>query len=112
MLPHGINTLIGIWLMFAPAVIGFGGAARVQYCVIAPLIVTISYIAAWEANRPLRFANLPFCAWLVIAPVVYGYVPAAAANSVIAGLAIGALSFIEGKRRHSYAGGWGALWKK
>src|SRR5688500_7976224 len=68
-----ISAVIGIWLMTAPAVLDYGGAARTTDRIVGPLVASIAVIAVWEVLRPARWAVLPLAAALVIAPWMLGY---------------------------------------
>jgi hypothetical protein len=102
--------LVGVWLMAAPAVLGYTGPARTNDHVVGPLAATFACVAIWEATRPVRWANLVLGAWLVLAPWWLGYDRVAAANSVTAGVALVTLSVVRGRLKHRFGGGWSALW--
>jgi hypothetical protein len=106
-----INTLLGIWLTAAPAVIGYGGAARTNDYIIGPVAASCACIALWEATRPLRWVNLALGLWLLAAPWVLGYEPAALVNSLIVGVLLAAFATVRGQLRHRFNGGWSSLWK-
>lgn len=99
----------GLWLMAAPDVLGYGGAAAVGDRVVGPLIATFAGVAVTESTRPVRWWNLGPAAWLLLAPLVLGYGPAAAINSAACGLAVAALACVRGRIRRRFDGGWSAV---
>lgn len=107
-----VNAAAGIWLMAAPAVLGYGGAAASNDRIIGPLASTFAIIAIWEVVRAVRRANLALGLWLIAAPwVLGGYPTAALINSMAAGVLLIAFSLIRGSIRQAYGGGWPALWR-
>lgn len=106
------NTVLGIWLIAAPGVLGYSGIASVNDRIVGPWVAAIAYIAVWEVNRGLRYLNMVFGIWLMIAGWILDYPVPAAMNVVIIGVLIVSFSCVEGKRRHQYAGGWASLWRK
>lgn len=111
MWPQVISIAIGIWLMAAPAILGYGRPAATNDYIVGPLIATFACIALWEAMRPVRWVNLPLGLWLIAAPLVLGHPQAAAVNSVICGIAIAALSCFGGAIQQRFGGGWSSLWR-
>ena len=106
-----VNTMLGIWLMAAPAVLGYAGPADTNDRIIGPLIATFALVAAWGVLRPLRWVNLPLGLWLVAARLILGFELTPAINSVATGAAVIALSCIRGRINHPYGGGWSSLWR-
>lgn len=105
-----INTALGIWLMAAPAVLGYGGAARINDRIVGPIAVTFACIAIWPATRPVRWVNLPLGLWLIVAPWLFSYGRVALLNSLAVGLLMTLLCIPRGKRAH-FGGGWSMLWR-
>jgi nucleoside-diphosphate-sugar epimerase len=101
------SSLLGAWLMFTPLVFGTTGAMADSDHIVGGLVITIAIIAMAEVARPLRFINLAFGLWLVAAPwLLSGASGIANVNSVIAGLALVALSLPRGRRSGEHYGGW------
>lgn len=100
----------GIWLMFSPAVLGYGDPAAANDRIFGPIGAAFAFVAMWEVVRPLRWGTLPVGAWLIVAPFVLGYgtVPATV-SSVVAGLVMAAAAPVGGQRRQLYGGGWRTL---
>ena len=103
------SALLGVWLMAAPAALGYAGPARTNDRIAGPAAATVAIIAIWEVTRPVRWANLLIGGWLAIAPVVLGYQSVAAVNSVAVGLLLAALTLVRGRLRQRFGGGWSAL---
>jgi hypothetical protein len=70
-------------------------------------VITIAVIAMAEVGRPLRFINLLFGAWLIIAPwLLSGGSVVAGVGGVVTGIALIALSLPRGQRSHEQYGSW------
>lgn len=97
----------GVWLMFSPAVLGYGDPAAVNDRIFGPIGASFAFVAIWEVVRPLRWGTLPVGAWLVFAPLVLGYSsPEPIISSVVAGATMAVAAFLGGEIRESYGGGW------
>ena len=103
---------LGLWLMAAPAVLGYGGVAAKNDQTFGPIIASFACIALWEVTRSWRRVNLLPAAWLLFAPWVLGYVWVATINSLLVGVAVAALSWPRGRMKHRMAGRWKAIWSK
>ena len=110
---HALNTLLGIWLMAAPAVLGYGGAAMDNDRIAGPIAATFACVAIWQVTRSGRWVCTLAGLWLVAAPwVLPDYTRAATLNSMLCGAAIVVLSLVRGKYDESkFGGGWKYLWK-
>ena len=107
-----VNTAAGLWLMAAPAVLGYAGAAQVNDRIAGPLAVTCAFVAIWEATRPLRRVNTVIGGWLLLAPWVLGYgATAPIVNSLVVGVVLVACSLAKGTVEKGYGGGWSMLWR-
>ena len=106
MIARLVNTLVGIWLMAAPAMLGYGAPAATSDRIAGPLAATCAIVAMWEATRPVRRVNLLAGLWLVLAPWLLGYdATAATVNSTACGLVLAALSLVRGRVEGRYGGG-------
>lgn len=104
---------LGLWLMAAPAVLGYDNPARDAGRIVGPIIAGCAFIAIWQVTRFLRWVTLPAGAWLVVAPWVLGGYPGAAMwNSVLVGLVVVGTAFVEGEFTDRFGGGWRSLWKR
>lgn len=106
------NTAVGVWLMAAPAVLGYGDPAGTNDRIVGPLAATFAIIAIWEVTRALRWLNLALGLWLLAAPWILGGYPAdATISSLAAGALLALFSLVRGKVQQEYAGGWPSLWR-
>lgn len=104
-----LTAALGVWLMAAPAVLGYEGALRASDRIAGPLLVALSLVAAFQVMRALRWWTVPVGAWLLIAPWVLGAPAAALASDLLTGVAVLALSVVRGRMTQRYGGGWAAL---
>ena len=98
------SVLVGIWLMFAPAVFGTQGAAADSDHLVGAIVVTVSVIVMAEVIRAGRFLNVLLGLWIAIAPwILSGFSSGARWSDVVAGLLIAVLAFPRGSVRQRYA---------
>lgn len=100
------SCVIGVWLTFTRLTFGsFGDMADSDHLVGA-LVVTFSIMAFAEVGRAVRYLNVAFGAWLILAPwLLEGTAsPRAAVNSVVSGALLVVLALPRGPVRDSYAG--------
>lgn len=102
-------TAVGLWLMAAPAVLGYGGAPENSDRIAGPLLAAFSFLAIFQISRGVRWLNLPIGAWLVAAPFVLGAPADAFASSLVSGLLVLTLSPFGRPDQSRYGGGWRAL---
>ena len=99
-----LSIALGLWLMFAPAVLGVQGPAADSDQLVGALIVTVAAVSTAEVVRAFRFLNILFALWLVVAPwVLTGASMAGRWNDVAAGVAVFALTLPRGAVRERYA---------
>jgi hypothetical protein len=105
-------TLLGLWLMIAPALFDFSKRISDNAHITGPLIASFSIIAIWECTRNVRFLNVPLAAWMLVAPWILHYqnTTATVNDCTVAALII-ILSFVKPKRKYRFGGGWPAVWK-
>jgi hypothetical protein len=107
-----LTAAIGIWLMAAPAVLGYGPPAQTNDHIVGPLIASVSIIACWQVTRALRWVNIVLGVWLLVVPVVLDYSGFdKIAPSMSAGAITAALSLIKGPVDKRFGGGWAGLFK-
>ena len=107
-----INAGLGIWLMAAPSILGYGEPARTNEHIVGPLVATFAIIAVWEVTRPLRWVNLLLGVWLLIVPLAMSYGPGAATwNSLATGAIVAVVAAFPGKIEQRFGGGWSSLWR-
>jgi hypothetical protein len=106
-----LSTVIGLWLMAAPAILGYGGTAADADHIAGPLVVSFAVISMWEVTRSVLRLNLLVAPWLLAAPWLLGYELTPAINSLLAGLALIPLALLgNGVDAARYGGGWRGLW--
>jgi hypothetical protein len=106
MWPRIVSTLLGIWLMLAPSLLHYDATASISDRVAGPLIAATAIIAIWEVTRPLRWLGIVFGLWLLLAPGLFHFPRHALVNSAVVGAALVILSFLGGKVREKFGGGW------
>jgi uncharacterized membrane protein len=106
-----VNAALGIWLMAAPAVLGYNGAARTNDRIAGPVATACALIALHDATRSLRWVNLVLGAWLLIAPWVLGYELLSLLNSTVVGLLLVSSASVRGRSGQRLGGGWSSLWQ-
>ena len=103
------SCVIGAWLMFSRPVFGTIATFADSDHLVGAMVVTVAVIAMAEVARALRFINVAFGLWLVVAPwLLFGGSLAAAANDVIAGMLLIGLALPRGKRSRETYGSWDA----
>lgn len=101
------SCALGAWLMLSRATFGTAGAIANNDHVIGALIITVAVCAMAEVARPLRFINALFGLWLLAAPwLLNGATAGAAANQLLSGLFLIALSLPRGRRSTDHYGAW------
>ena len=107
MIARLVAVAAGVWLMFAPAVLGYGGVAENNDRIFGPIGAAIAFVAIWEVVRALRWGTLPVGIWLVAAPLVLRYDDTGAIiSSIAAGLVMAASTFFGANVSASFGGGW------
>lgn len=111
MIARLVAVAAGLWLMFAPAVLGYQGVAENNDRIFGPIGAAFAFVAIWEVVRALRWATLPVGVWLIAAPFVLGYDDVGAITSSIAAGAVMAISTFFGARvEASFGGGWRSVY--
>lgn len=94
---------IGLWWMIYPGNFGITGNASNNFTTLGALVITFSVMAMAEVGRALRFINILFAGWLIIAMFLIKEVPSQAMwNAIISGAVLIALSFPKGTIREKY----------
>lgn len=105
------NALLGIWLMAAPAVLHYAGAASVNDRIVGPLAAACAIIALSEVTRPVRWVNVALGLWLIVAPWIWGAPYRGAVNDVVVGLLLALCALVRGTHTQRVGGGWASLWQ-
>lgn len=104
---RGVGVLAGIWLIAAPAVIGYSGAAANNDRIVGPIAAALAFVAAWPIAAALRWPTVPCGLWLIVSAIVIGSAePLATVSTIAAGLVITAAGFVGSDERHRFDGGW------
>lgn len=90
------SAVLGVWLMFAPAVFGTTGAAADADHLLGALVVTGSVILLGEVARPFRWLNSLLGIAIAAAPIVVSGGFASIANDALIGLLVVLLNLRRG----------------
>jgi hypothetical protein len=104
-----ISSVLGLWLMVGPALLGYGDPARTNDRILGPIVAGLAFVAIWPVMRPLRWVNLIVGAWLLAAPSLLGYETGPAINSLVVGLLLMVLAMLGSKTSKRFGGGWASL---
>jgi uncharacterized membrane protein len=103
----GLSAGIGAFLMLSRPIFGNEAAMANSDHLLGALVLTTAVIAWAEVARPLRFLNILFGLWLVIAPwSLDGGTVSGSLVGILAGIALIALSLPRGKRSEEHYGSW------
>ncbi|HVK63197.1 MAG TPA: SPW repeat protein [Polyangium sp.] len=95
--PRWINIVLGIWLLIAPAALGYVDVHAANNDRLLGILIAASAIVALWAPKA-RFVNVVLGAWLIIAPFVLGYFGKnAVANDIVLGIAVAAFAFLPSR---------------
>jgi uncharacterized membrane protein len=101
----------GLWITALPDFMSYEGPERLNDQIVGPLIVSAAMIAVAETTRTVRWLNVVFGYWLVMAPLVLQYEPLhIGVRSSLLGILVAGLSWVAGPRTHELGGGWKRLW--
>jgi hypothetical protein len=104
------SVVLGLWLMFSRLIFGTEPPMADSDHLVGALIITVAVIAMAEVARPLRFLNVGFGLWLVVAPwILNGASTTASWAGVFVGLAVVALSLPRGRLSKEHYGSWDRL---
>lgn len=99
------SVAVGIWLMFAPALLGGSAMAANGDRLVGAVIVTVAAISTAEVVRAFRFLNVLLAVWLLVASwALPGSTSAMAWSDVISGMLLLGLTLPRGTVREHYAG--------
>lgn len=106
---RAVAVAVGVWLMVAPAVLGYTGAAETNDRIVGPVAASAAFVAAWAVTRPLRWITLPLGGWLLVAAFVLDYPAAGTVSALASGAVLVATAPIAGAEPPRFAGGWRSL---
>ncbi len=102
-----LTALLGIALLFGNSWLGFGENLEKQFDVMGALITVFSIIAWAEVARALRFINLGFAVWMVVAVwLAPGLVPLSLLSISLLGIVLILLSIPKGGTIRERYGSW------
>jgi nucleoside-diphosphate-sugar epimerase/uncharacterized membrane protein len=103
----GVSAAIGLFLMLSRAIFGNVMPLAGSDHLVGALVLTTAVIAWAEVARPLRFLNIGFGLWLIVAPwFLGGGTIAGSLIGVLSGIALLAISLPRGKRSAEHYGSW------
>lgn len=118
MWPRLVNVVIGVWLMVAPAVLGYSGVSDIASAsdrIVGPLIVSSAIVAIWPEVRPLRWVNAALGTWLLVGvpavALVVDWPLEGIVSSVLSGALTVTMARIEGDIDRRFGGGWRSIWR-
>lgn len=101
------SVALGLWLMFTRLSLGTQPPMADSDHLMGALIVTIAVISMAEVARALRFINVAFGIWLILAPwILHGHTTLASWMGVLVGLLVIGLSLPRGARSREHYGSW------
>lgn len=103
------SAAVGVWLMVAPAVLGYGGTPANSDRITGPIAISVALVAIWDVARSVRLINLVAAAWLMLSAFLLTYPIAGSISAVISGVALAALTLPRSDPTQKYGGGWGAV---
>jgi nucleoside-diphosphate-sugar epimerase len=103
-----LAAAIAVSLLFTRVFLGVEGSLANAHHLLGSLVLTVISIAAAEVARPARYLNVLLGAALLAVPFIYNAGAVATAFTLLAGVAIAALSLRRGAVRGSY-GPWSRL---
>ncbi|MGD9755627.1 MAG: hypothetical protein AB7W59_31935 [Acidimicrobiia bacterium] len=107
MIARLLGVAAGVWLMFSPALFGYGGAAADSDRIAGPVAAAIAFVAIWPVTRALARANVPVGVWLLLAPLVLrpdGVAPIL--SSILSGMVIAVTALLQLDADQRFGGGW------
>lgn len=103
----GVSAAIGLFLMLSRGIFGNEMPLAGSDHLVGALVLTTAVIAWAEVARPLRFLNVLFGLWLLLAPwVLGGGTVTGSLIGVLAGLSLIVLSLPRGRRSAEHYGSW------
>ena len=111
MWPRVINILAGIWLMTAPAVLGYGGTGRTNDIIAGAVCVASAIVSLSEVMRPMRWINVALGVALLVSPLYLGFNASALGQRMFVGLLVLSSALVRGRLESRFGGGWSAIWR-
>ena len=107
------NVLLGIWLIFSPAILHFDAtpnAPATMARAIAPIVILLGLVSLRDVTRIFRWLQFLPAAWLLLSPWFLHSSPGVPlANQELVGMAIVLVASIPGPITKRTGGGWLSL---
>lgn len=105
-----VNTILGLWLMAAPAVLGHAGQPLGKFDrAIGPAVAAVSFVAVAQISRSVRWLTMPLAAVLLVVPWILDAPTASKVNSVVVAAAMLLLAPLGRPDQRRYGNGWSTL---
>ena len=112
---QSLGALLGLWLMIAPAVLGYGEPLSTVHHIVGPMTAAVGIVSLWgHMNALSQWLHPPLGVLLVIVPPLLGVLGAgietvALVNSLVVGPALLVLGVVGGRITGRCGGGWSSL---
>lgn len=107
-----INSVLGLWMMIAPSVLGYTKTASNNAHIFGAVITTIAIVSMAESVRDVRKINWFLGGWLVVAPWVLSFKEGTnLLNDTLVGLMLVIFSSFRGRISEKFGGGWKAVFR-
>lgn len=109
MFAHLLAAAIGIALMTAPSLLGYGGIAADIDHIAGPVVASLGVMAASQILRALRWANVVIGGLLMATAPLLGRPLGSVVVAVAAGSLLIATGLVRGTVDEEFGGGWSDL---
>ena len=108
---QSILVAVGLGLMAAPAVLGYADVddPSDNHRAVGPVVVAVAFLGIFPITRLVRWANGATGLWLLVSPLVIEGPRASTVVSLVCGVVVLALFWIEKADQSQYGGGWATL---
>ena len=107
---QAIATALGLWLMAAPAVLGYvDDPMEASDRITGPIVITFAFLGMFAITQGVRWINLGAGLWLLVGPWFLYQSTAALVNSLVVGVLLLVLTPIGDPQPEQYGGGWPTL---
>lgn len=103
MWPRIINFALGVWLLAAPSVLGYGGVGRTNDLVVGGIVAVNALLAISAAASALRWVNASLGVWLLLAPWFLGFGWSTMGHRMLAGVLMLSTALVAGNDRRAPA---------
>ena len=107
-----VNTVLGVWLMFAPAVFGHVGTTLAGFeRTVGPVVAAASFVAIAQISRSVRWLVIPVALVLVVAPWFLDASTAEKIHAVLVAVVMTVLAPVGRPDQRRYGNGWTTLFR-